>query len=56
MHTLAVCTINPATKYAVFRVSEKLQIKARLAANGYSIDKSRNAELALFRNPYRVKK
>ncbi|MCP4276012.1 MAG: hypothetical protein GY779_06630 [Gammaproteobacteria bacterium] len=39
-------TINPATKYAVFRVSDKRQIKARLAANGYSIGKSRNAELA----------
>ncbi len=43
--------INPATKYAVIRVSDKRQIKARLEANGYSIGKSRNAELALIRIP-----
>jgi hypothetical protein len=45
-------TINPAPKYAVFRVSDKRQIKARLAGNGCSIDKSCNAELALIRSPY----
>jgi len=39
--------INPATIYITFRVSRKRQIKARLAANGHSIGKSRNAELAL---------
>ncbi len=39
--------INPATIYIVFRASGKCQIKAQLAANGYSIGKSCNAELAL---------
>ena len=38
--------INPATMYIAFRASRKRQIKARLAANGYSIGKSRYAELA----------
>jgi hypothetical protein len=40
-------TINPATIYIVFRASRKCQIKAQLAANGYSIGKSCNAELTL---------
>jgi len=40
-------TINPATIYVVFRGPRKRQIKARLAANGHSIGKSCNAELAL---------
>jgi len=39
--------INPAAKYVVFRATDKRQIKAWLAANGYSIGQSRNAELAL---------
>jgi hypothetical protein len=38
--------INPVTKYDVFRFSSKRQIEARLAGNGHSIGKSRNAELA----------
>ena len=43
--------INPATKYVVFRASDKRQIKAQLAGNGCSIDKSCNAEMALIRSP-----
>jgi hypothetical protein len=43
--------INPATKYVVFRASDKRQIKAQLAGNGCSIDKSCNTELALIRSP-----
>ncbi|MET0010491.1 MAG: hypothetical protein ABW109_21755, partial [Candidatus Thiodiazotropha sp. 6PLUC4] len=37
-------TINPATKYVVFRVSSLPLIKARLAGNGCSLVKSRNTE------------
>jgi hypothetical protein len=33
--------------YIVFRASRKRQIKAQLAANGYSISKSCNAGLTL---------
>ncbi|MCG6937830.1 MAG: hypothetical protein LJE83_06600 [Gammaproteobacteria bacterium] len=44
--------INPATIYVTFRVTGKYRIKARLAGNGYSIDKSRNAEPAFSCNPY----
>ena len=47
--------INPATKYAVFRASDKRQIKAQLAGNGCSIDKSCNAELTLSWSPYPLK-
>ena len=43
--------INPATIYVVFRAIDKRQIKARLAANGCSIGKSRNAELAFISCP-----
>ena len=43
--------INPATKYIVFRVTDKRQIKAQLAGNGCSIGKSCNAALALISRP-----
>ena len=43
--------INPMTIYVAFRASDKRQIKAQLAANGCSIGKSCNAELALIRSP-----
>jgi len=46
-HAAKPLIINPATIYITFRVSRKRQIKARLAVNGHSIGKSRNAEQAL---------
>jgi len=44
-------TINPATIYIAFRAPRKRQIKAWLAANGCSIGKSRNTELAFSWSP-----
>jgi hypothetical protein len=38
--------------YIVFRAPGNRQIKAQLAANGFSIGKSCNAELALSWSPY----
>jgi hypothetical protein len=46
--------ITPATKYVAFRASDKHQIKAQLAGNGCSIDKSCNAELMLIKSPYHI--
>jgi hypothetical protein len=37
--------------YVVFRASDTHQIKARLAAKGRSLGKSRNAELMRIRSP-----
>ena len=40
MGVLYTKSITPATKYAVLRGSDKRKIKAQLAGNGCSIDKS----------------
>jgi hypothetical protein len=48
-------SINPPIVYVVFRASRKGQIKAQLAGNGCSIDKSCNAELTLSWSPCLLK-